>query len=272
MLYLLMASLGSPQAADLQGVSDATVAASNWRAGFQADLRYGVRLPLFEQENKALFQGTGLKAMGTLGLTPAFVRAGGRLIFSPLAIVDFHLHGGADWYFGNFQSVVGYDNPSANPGTNAEIASSVALDGNRAPGTGFHAGVQSVLKVKVGPVVVLGSVDFVHWNVQADVAGEWFFEREEEVLLALGGDQSIDANGLVLFQHDLDASRWIRGGSFSTLRAGIGSGDEMIRSGLLLSKGNEALSHTVIVQAYLKSRTFSVSDAPYVAYAFKLNR
>ncbi len=269
MFFILIANLSFAQAADVHAVTDTTVAASHWRSGFQADLRYGARLALFEKAGKPLFQDTGLTAMGTLGLTPACVRTGGRITFSPLAIVDFHLHGGLDWYFGNFQTVVGYDSAAADPGTNREIADRVAAGGSRAPGKGFHAGVQTVLKAKVGPVVILGSLDVVHWNVQADVDEDWFFEREEEVLLGLGGDQSLDANFLVLYQHDIDESKWIRAGSFTTLRAGLTSGDQILRSGLLLSRSSGDTSHTLIVQPYLKSRTFSVTDAPYVAYAFK---
>jgi hypothetical protein len=272
MVFILLATVGLAQAGEVHPVSDATVAASNWRSGFQADLRYGARLPLFEKAGKPLFQDTGLQAMGTLGLTPAFVRAGGRITFSPLAIVDVHLHGGLDWYFGNFQMVVGYDSPEADPGTNKEIAERIEAGGSRAPGKGFHAGVQAVLKARVGPVVVLGSVDVVHWDVQAVVDGDWYFEREKEVLLGLGGDQSLDANFLLLYQHDTAESQWIRGGSFTTLRAGFSSGDQLMRSGLLLSRGSGDISHTFIVQPYLKSRTFSVTDAPYVAYAFKFKR
>jgi len=270
MIYMLIGSLGFAQAADIHAVGDATVAVSHWRSGLQADLRYGARLPLFEKEGKPLFQDTGLKAIGTVLLTPATARAGGRITFSPLAIVDLHLHGGWGWYFGNFQTVVGYDSPEADPGSNREIAERVAEGGNRAAGKGFHAGVQTVLKAKVGPVVVLGSLDVVHWNVQAEVEGDWYFEREEEVLLSLEGDQSLDANFLMLFQHEMDESTWIRGGSFTTVRAGFSSGDQMVRSGLLLSRGSGDISHTLIVQPYLKSRSFSVLDAPYVAYAFKI--
>jgi hypothetical protein len=269
MFLLLVGLLNGAGATELQPVADTTLGVTSWRTGVQADLRYGVRLPLFEQEGNPLLQGTGLKALGTLALTPSYLRAGGRLSFSPLAIFDVHVHGGLDRYFGNFDTLVGYDHPGANPGSTEEIAQMVESSGNRAAGGGFHVGAQAVIKLKVGPVVLLSSLDVVHWNENAEVDGDWFFEREKEVLLRFGGDQSLDGNVLVLYQHDLSETRWIRAGSFTTLRGGLGSGDRVLRSGLLLSRGGGAISHNLIVQPYLISRSYEMTSPPYVAYALK---
>jgi hypothetical protein len=87
MFFLLVGLLNGAGATELQPVADTTLGVTSWRTGVQADLRYGVRLPLFEQEGNPLLQGTGLKALGTLALTPSYLRAGGRLSFSPLAIL-----------------------------------------------------------------------------------------------------------------------------------------------------------------------------------------
>ena len=269
MLVLLLGLLNGAGAAELQPVVDTTLAVTSWRTGVQADLRYGARLPLFEKEDNPLFQGTGLKALGTLALTPSYVRAGGRLTFSPLAIFDVHVHGGVDRYFGNFDTMVGYDDPSANPGSTEEIAERVEASGNRAAGGGFHVGAQAVVKLKVGPVIVLSSLDVVHWDENAELDGDWYFEREKEVLLRLGGDQSLDGNLLLLYQHDLSEDRWVRGGSFTTMRTGVGADDRLLRSGVLASLGGGATSHSLIVQPYLISRSYEMTSPPYVAYAFK---
>ena len=102
--------------------------------------------------------------------------------------------------------------------------------------------------------------------------GDWFFEREKELMLGFGADQSFDSNLLLLYQHDLKDGRWIRGGSFSTYRLSKEAMDTLVRTGLLLSTGNAKSSHNLVVQPYLYSRSFHYRNAPYLAYAFKLQR
>jgi hypothetical protein len=265
-------ALSNPTSGKLQSVLDTTVAASYWRLGMQADIRYGIRMPLFEKDSP-LFQGTGLKALATLATSPAYVRSGGRVIFSPLAIVDLHLHGAYDRYFGNFQTVVGYSDATDNYGYNADIAEYAENTNNQMPGSGFHYGAQVVLKAKAGPVVVLASTDVTHMDISADVVGEWFFEREKELMLLLDGDSVIDFNGLVLYQLDIDDERMARFGSFTTWRASIEANDRLLRSGLLCSyTGGRMTTHNLIVQAYLDDRAFTETFPPYLAYALKLTK
>ena len=271
-LFLLLVLLcpNWAQAVEVEQVSEATFGASVFRLGAQADLRTGLHVPLFERENQALFQGTGLKAVATINATPANARLGGRVTFTPLAIFDFHLHGGVDGYFGNFQTLVGYEKGGSVYGSNAEIAEYVEATGNRAPGHGYHGGAQAVLKAKAGPVILLASAEWVYWNIQADVEGDWFFERELEHMLRFGGDVSENYNLLLLFEQALENTRRIRVGSFSTMRRAVSASDALVRSGLLLSIGNDQRSHNLVVQPYIFSRYHHLKNPPYVAYAFKI--
>jgi hypothetical protein len=260
-------------ALDTKSVTNATVAASSGRVGLQTDLQYGVRLPMFEKEDSDLFQGTGLKTLAAASLSPSHGRVGGRLSFTPLAIMDINLHGAYDRYFGNFQTVVGYPSADFNYGTNDDIAEYVEDTGNQDMGSGHHYGSHLVLKVKAGPMIVLASTDVTHWNVTSDVQGDWFFEREKELMLALGADNVVDFNGLALYQLDLNEDRWIRMGSFTTWRKALVSGDELLRTGVLGSySGGGAVSHNVVVQPYLKDRAYGTAFPLYAAYAFKYSK
>ena len=257
------------QAVEVEPSTNNTLAVTGARAGLQADLRYGARVPLFERDGQALFEGTGLKAQATLSLTPAYLRTGARITFTPLAIVDVQLHAGDDRYFGNHQTVVGYSSPDINYGNNKDIAAYVETNGNQNVGSGYHYGIQTVLKAKVGPIVFLGSADWTHWNIQSDVDGEWFFEREKEVMLALGGDETLDTNLLLLYQHDVSPDRFLRAGSITTYRQGIKAQDQLLRSGLFVSLGLGKASHNLIVQPYFIDRHYGPTNAPYTAYAFR---
>ena len=267
--FLLLTNTAS--ALETRPTLDTTLAATYWRLGLQADVRYGIHAPFPEKEG-ALFENTGIKTLATLAASPAFVRGGGRVILSPLAIMDVHLHGAYDQYFGNFQTVVGYTSPSENYGTNDEIATYVDDTSNQLPGSGYHVGAQFVLKAKAGPVVVLASTDWTYMDIRSEVEGSWFFERDKELMLALEGDSVIDFNGLVLYQHDRSEGM-IRVGSFTTRRSSAEASDTMLRTGLICSfNGGGNITHNLISQVYLQDRAFTDPFPPYFAYAMKVSR
>jgi hypothetical protein len=62
---LALLSLQGAQAFESERVSESTLGVTAFRLGAQADLRYGLRFPLFEREDSPLFQGTGLKIVAT---------------------------------------------------------------------------------------------------------------------------------------------------------------------------------------------------------------
>ena len=247
---------------------------STSRLGLTADVRYGIWQPMLEKEGSVLRSNTGLKAQGVVNATPAFARLGGRVTFSPLAIVDLTAYGMVDSYFGNFQTVIDYDSADINYGTNDDIASYVEETGRQNSGRGWHMGGALTLKAKAGPIVVLLNEDFSQWRIQAPDAaqGNWFFEREAELMMAFGAEQYLNFNGLLMFENK-SATRLLRVGSMTTHRQTVQAEDVMLRSGLIVITGKlqKEYAHTLIVQPYIQSRGMPTFP-PYVAYAFRLNR
>ena len=272
MLYFLLLNSGLLHAAE--PAFNLMTGLSTSRIGLTADARYGIWQPMLEKEGSVLRANTGLKAQAVLNATPAFARLGGRVTFSPLAIVDVTAYGMADSYFGNFQTIVDYDSADANYGTNSEIADYVDETGRQNSGRGWHMGGALTLKAKAGPIVILLNEDVSQWRIQAPEAadGDWFFEREAEVMMAFGDEQYFNFNGLLMFEHK-SASRLLRVGSMTTHRQTTQAEDVMFRSGMILITGQlqKQYAHTLIVQPYIESRAMATFP-PYVAYAFRLNR
>jgi hypothetical protein len=259
-------------AIETEPVLEVSGGGSYWRLGVFGKVLAGKRIPMFEKEGSVLFQDTGLKVLGELNSTPAFARPGARLVFSPLAIMDLHLHGGVDAYFGNFQTVVGYPDASYEYGDNEQIADYREDTGNYGTGMGWHGGAALTLKAKAGPILVLLNGDLTHWSVDAEVDGDWIFEREMELMIARGGDQTLNLNAVLLYELDVDPSdpRKLRFGSLTTKRSSLGAEDELFRTGVLASWfQTEQLSHTLVVQPYLKDRAYDTVMPPFAAYVLK---
>ena len=264
--------LGVVEAAEPTFRSENTLALSGFRTGLQFQSNTGLRYALWEEEGNVLRENTGVIGAASLVVSPAHARAGAQLTVSPLAVVDLHLYAGGVSYFGNFQTVVGYPESSVAVGSNSEIAEWVESTGNQSPGSGWVLGVRGVGKIQVDRVVGLLSAELSHWRVSSEVEGAWYFEREKEVLIRLGHDEILDLNGLLLYEREGHRVDTLRVGSFTTWRYGRGAEDSLVRSGVLLSLGWGPSRHNVVVQPYLRSRSFSPSGLPYMAYALQLIR
>jgi hypothetical protein len=272
LLTALMLTQPTAIASETETIGEASLSFSYWRLGMTLEGKLGARIPMLEKEDSLLFQDTGLKLLGVASTNPAFSRAGARVVFSPLAIVDLTGHGGVSTYFGNFQTVIGYTDPSENYGDNAAMKAYVEDTDNRAKGNGWHAGGALTLKAKAGPMVILVHTDMTHWDVDAKVEGDWFFEREQELMLALRGDQVLSINGVFLYELDSDPSdeRFFRIGNLTTRRTSMAAEDELLRTGLLaIWQQGTHLSHTLLVQPYLRDRGFSTAMPPFTAYVLK---
>ena len=130
------------------------------------------------------------------------------------------------------------------------------------------------LKAKAGPIVILLNEDVSQWRIQAPevASGEWFFEREAEVMMSFGDEQYFNFNGLLMVENK-SATRLLRVGSMTTHRQTAQAEDVLFRSGMILITGQlqKQYAHTLIVQPYIESRAMTTFP-PYVAYAFRLNR
>ena len=248
-----------------------TSAISFNRIGLSLVGQHGIYVPKWEKEDSVLFQNTGFRFIGEVNTSPSFARVGGRVILNPIAVLKIQGYGFGDSYFGNFQTVVSYDDLSANYGTNSEIADYVESEKRQYSNTGWHAGGNVVLQAKVKISSYFPVFDYSHWNIEFQRETMVLdFEREKEVMLSYDGDQIFENNSLLLYQIDKDAERFMRIGSFTTLRKSIVADDTMLRTGLLWSmQTSKQKSHIVMLQAYLNDRSYTSLFPPYIAYAYK---
>lgn len=269
--YLLSYSL-SAHAEKPSPVLNGTVGVTSNRIGFSLDTRYGLRFPLFEKDGSALFNNTGLTVQGTSYLSPAYMRWGGRVTFSPLAIIDLTGYGAYSQYFGNFQTIIDYDEPNQNYGNNEEIAAYVTDTGRQFSGKGWNFGGALTLKAKVGPMIALVNEDFSVWSVMAPegASGKYFFEREQEVMMAYSQSRTSNLNGLLMWESP-NPRTLIRVGSITTHRYSFETEDNLFRTGLIgiIGKKEKVYSHTFLVQGYIEDRAMTSFFPPYIAYAFR---
>ncbi len=262
LLFVLAAQAASPTP-DLE----VRAALSFERLGMQADLRPGMKLGLWRDEGSLLFDDPHIKLQAQLFATPAYLRAGPRVVFEPIAIFQLQAFAHYDLYFGNFQTVVGYDQPDADYGSNGDIADYVSMDPDRQDrGSGWHWGVAPTLKAQAGPVVIVANAEYSSWHLQADVPGDYTFEREYELLMGFD-DQLIAANGLLLYSFEPAPGTTVRAGNLTTWRMALGdTEDELLRSGLAVSASlNEGrINPTLVVQAYLRDRAYTAPFPPFV--------
>ena len=63
------------------------------RVGLNVSSRYGQRFALWEKPDSVLFSGTGIKVGGEWVQSPIYSRLGGRVVVSPLAVLDVSAYG-----------------------------------------------------------------------------------------------------------------------------------------------------------------------------------
>lgn len=270
-LTALIISGSSAFAIDSNPIIEGKFQFSQWRPGLALDTKTGAKFSMLEEEGNPLREGTGLSTTADIRVNPAYVKGGATAVFSPLAILDVRAGAGYIQYFGNFQTIIGYPTADTNYGTNEELAAYVADTQNQGPGGGWYALGGLTLKAKAGPIVVLLDGAINHWNIESDVEGDWFFEREQEVMLQFGGDQVLSLNGVLLYELDNnpDDERFLRVGNLTSRQASFGGEDTLLRSGLLVVWNRSAhFSHTFLVQPYVVSRA-QPTVPPMTAYVLK---
>jgi hypothetical protein len=283
MLTLLM-TLGTAQAADLTPTFDGRVSLAYWRLGTQLNLRPGVVMPMpWADPDSVLLAPAALKVEAEVAATPAFVRAGGRATWTPFAMLDVTPYAYFDQYFGNFQTVVGYEGWDENYGTNDDIEAYVFANDAQSTGRGYHYGAAATLKAKVGAgpgdVIVLLNGDWSRWMVNSpDLTDryDYWFEREMEVMMRFGdsgGDNLVQGNGILMYELDRnpDNGSLLRFGNLTSYRMTTVADDHLFRTGALVQipTYDGKWTHTVISQVYLKDRTYTKALPPFTAYQLK---
>jgi len=273
MLILLTAALAADR------TFDANLGLAYWRLGVNAQVRPGLSIDMpWKLEGDMLRESAALKPQLDVNLSPAYARVGGRLRFEPLAVVELTPYVYGSWYFGNFQTVVGYQDWTADYGKNVDIAARVeSEDGVQASGRSLNAGINGALKAKAGPVIVVVNGDLSRWWVRSAVEEDYsyFFEREQELLMRLGtegGDTLFALNGVLLLEIDRDAEddRFLRVGNLTTWRRTFTADDELLRTGLLVTATNGRLTHVLLVQPYLRDRAFETGLPPFTGYQLRV--
>ncbi|HJN76905.1 MAG TPA: hypothetical protein QGF58_23465 [Myxococcota bacterium] len=276
--------VSTAMAADVSPTLDARLSASYWRLGFSGQVRPGVSLGMpWAEPGNVLTEPAALKLEADVQATPAYLRAGGRLTFSPLAVFDITPYAYWDRYYGSFQTLVLYEDWEADYGSNDDIEEA-AEGGNRYPGSGFHYGLSGTLKAKVKNVIVAVNGDLSRWDIDVhsmttEVKDPYFFEREMEVLMRTGvegGDTLAQANVVLVYEWDwnTDDGAKLRIGDLTTYRKTWTGDDTLLRTGLLVQAltYDERITHTLLVQPYLVDRAYDSAFPPMVAYQLKYAR
>ncbi len=265
-ILLALASHAAP-AAEIAPDFELRAALSLERLGVQADLRPGLRMGLWRQPGSLLFDDPYAKLQAQVFVTPAYVRAGPRLVVEPLAIFQLQVFANYDLYFGNFQTVVGYGEASADYGDNDAIEDYVAMDPDRQDrGSGWHWGVSPTLKAQAGPMVIVANAEYTDWRLKADVPGGYTFEREYELLMGFD-DQLIATNGLLLYDFEPWDEATMRVGNLTTWRMALGdTEDQLLRTGLAVAASlkDGQVNPTLVVQAYLRDRAYTAPFPPFI--------
>ncbi len=214
---------------------------------------------LWDKEGSLLLDGTHVTPAAWLQLTPDFARAGGELSFSPAAVFEIRGHALATQYFGNVNTIVGFEDKKDTYGPDDREGQ------EKNSGSTLRAGVAPILRAKVGSVVVVlaGERQWVKLTSEATNEPYWF---EPESQLLLSHDETI-TSGTGLLAWSGTVSDWeLITGLLGTWRSAEESGDSLLRVGPMVKAQatDSKTSYLLLVQPHLKDRVFGPSQ-PFTA-------
>ena len=259
--------------AQAETIGSAQLGLSYNRIGLGLVAQHGVHIPKWEKEGNVLFQGTGIQAVGEINTSPAFIKPGVRFTIIPIAVLKLQAYAFADYYYGNFQTIIVYDDLDVNYGTNSDMKSYTENTDRQYSGGGWHGGGKLVLQAKVKDIIFMNSTDYSH-NYIATPEGETSpatFDRLNEVMIALEGDQLLTNDTLLLYHMEGENEKFLRAGLLNTYRQTFKADDRLYRTGVIgmANTGGKGM-HIFMVQPYVIDRTYGQSwTEPYIAYAYK---
>jgi hypothetical protein len=261
----LLCVLSAALALDLEPSASASLGASYWYDGVQAEGAASLRLPFWERREGDLFGDSGLKASAITSVSPSYVRVGPKITLAPLAILNVSAWYQRSVYFGTFTSLIGFEDPNATH--TPEELELATLRGERRGGTQTSFGGSATLQGKVGPVIfaVVGETTF--WRMhQVELRGDYYFEPESSVLLATQ-DQTWGTTAVLAAERSLEGDRVMRVGLINTQVLAVETGDENIRLGPLWTLDTEGgrWGYVVLAQAHVRDRDFPGVLPPFVA-------
>ena len=231
---------------------------------------YGVQAPMFRKKDNILFQNTGIVAQGGADISPSFFRYGGRVLFTPIEVLDLSLYAMKNHYFPVFQTLVGYDDSDAQYGVNSQIDQYKEDNNRQYGGGGWQAGGAVTLKAKIGTVIALINSNIEYFHIQSQTPqGEWFWEPEKEVLIQSNGAIMVDGALLIMNEWSQE-ERALRLGALANYRNSIEAQDTLLRiGGICMYQPSSHMTHIVLVQSYIIDRAFSAGH-PFLAYSLSL--
>ncbi len=214
---------------------------------------------LWDKEGSLLLDGTHVTPAAWLQLTPDFARAGGELSFSPAAVFEIRGHALATQYFGNVNTIVGFEDKKDTYGPDDREGQ------EKNSGSTVRTGIAPILRAKVGSVVVVLAGEQQWVKLTADDLDEpYWFEPESQLLLARN-ETITSGTGLLAWSGTV--SDWeIITGLLGTWRSAAKSGDSLLRVGpMVKAQGKDSkISYLLLVQPHLKDRVFGPSQ-PFTA-------
>ncbi|MDP6933644.1 MAG: hypothetical protein QGG40_12050, partial [Myxococcota bacterium] len=155
------------------------LAASANDAGLSLLAKPGWKSSLWDREGSVLLDGTHVTPAAWLQLTPDFARAGGEISFSPAAIFELRGHALASRYFGNVNTLIGYEDSQAAYGPDDREGQ------ERHSGNTLRFGVSPILKARVGSVVAVAAGETQVVRLESDAFSEpYWFDPESQLMLA----------------------------------------------------------------------------------------
>jgi hypothetical protein len=142
-------------------------------------------------------------------LTPSQGKLGGWLEYSPLSILDVRAGFEPSYYFGTFDSLMGFN----------EYDESFDPDFRRIRG-GAKSGLSSrtylapTLKYKAGPIVASASLGLEWWR--SNVEAEYFYEPTRDTLLDADGDRLTSLTSVLMYELG-DTAAPLRFGAYHSL-------------------------------------------------------
>lgn len=272
------------------------VAASYFPIGLRYAYRGESRMPLWDQPDSVLFEKTWLAPGMYFEATPAYIRAGPQLDFTPIAIFDVTLEAVGFAYFGSFSGVTVFDSPDAYFGSravqsakaegctskvgepalcfpDAVITHEHGIDGKNG-GYGLRLTASPTLKAKAGPIIVAIPAEIHRFMVSRPdgETGDWFYEPQLDALL--GFKDTVLTSSPVLFyvvRDDTDDDpRFFYAGLRADYQQVLGSGDQSAKLGpmVVFDPGVKRAVPTFVAftQAFLIS-PIHPTFPPYIAVA-----
>ncbi len=236
---------------------------AGWESGLQWAGQAGLKHTFYGDPDSTLFTDVYVRGDVLLQLTPDYLRGGGQLEVSPMAMLVFRFKYETSTYFGNVKSVYGFDRATDGYGD--------AERDQRTNGPGHDTRITgtAVLRAKVGPAIVATVFDraWIRQDPGEGVVGDYWYEPEYQMLVAL--DDKILQNTTVLLYEktlELDAIDNVLIGVMSTYRRAQTSEDVIYRAGpmAVLNTHDGDRSLLLLVQPQFVSRTFSAAR-PFLA-------